>query len=109
MLRKNKGKFKRTIKRMTKRQYSKQWLDRWQFFVMFWLSIFFVADIWFNHCEHLEQLCITLVTSTVVVIVPYFVKSYLETNKEEELKFKKEQCEFYNNSEYFSDDDGGEL
>lgn len=87
---------KKTVKKITKRQYSKQWLDRWQFFVMFWLSLFFIADIWFNQCEHLEQLCITLVTSIVVVIIPYFVKSYLETSKEEEIKLKKQEKIFYN-------------
>ena len=68
---------------------------------MFWLSIFFIFDIWFNQCEHLEQLCITLVTSIVFVIIPYFVKSYLETNKEEEMKLKKQEKGFYNEAGEF--------
>ena len=31
-------------KNLTKKEYSKNWLDRWQYFVMFWLSIFYVID-----------------------------------------------------------------
>lgn len=66
----------------TKKQYSKQWISRWQYFVMFWLSIFFVADTFFNHCEHLETLCLTLVTSIIATMIPYFAKSYFETKQE---------------------------
>lgn len=65
-----------------KKQYSKQWMTRWQVFVMFWLSVFFGADTYFNHCEHLETLCITLVTSIIATMIPYFVKSYFETKQE---------------------------
>lgn len=65
-----------------KKQYSKQWLTRWQCFVMFWLSVFFVSDVYYNHCEHLETLCITLVTSIIAIMVPYFAKSYFETKQE---------------------------
>lgn len=65
-----------------KKQYSKQWMTRWQVFVMFWLSVFFSADTYFNHCEHLETLCITLVTSIIATMIPYFMKSYFETKQE---------------------------
>lgn len=64
------------------KQYSKQWISRWQYFVMLWLSIFFIADTFFNHCEHLETLCITLVTSIIATMIPYFAKSYFETKQE---------------------------
>lgn len=64
------------------KQYSKQWMSRWQAFCMIWLSAFFIADIWFNHCEHLETLCITLVTSIVGTVIGYFCKSYFETKQE---------------------------
>lgn len=72
-------------KKQTVKQYSKTWMSRWQFFVMFWLSVFYIADIYYNHCEHLETLCITLVTSIIATMVPYFAKSYLETKREREM------------------------
>lgn len=77
----------------TKKQYSKQWMNRWQYFVMFWLSIFFVADCYFNHCEHLETLCITLVTSIIATMIPYFVKSYFETKQEKLMELRPERGE----------------
>lgn len=64
------------------KQYSKQWMTRWQVFCMVWLSAFFVFDIYFNHCEHLESLCITLVTSIIGTVIGYFCKSYFETKAE---------------------------
>lgn len=73
---------------MTKKQYSKQWMSRWQFFVMFWLSVFFVADICLNQAQHLETLCLTLVTSIIATMIPYFMKSYFETKKEKEMELK---------------------
>lgn len=78
---------------VSKKQYSKQWMNRWQYFVMFWLSVFFVADVYFNHCEHLETLCITLVTSIIATMVPYFVKSYFETKQEKLMESKTESEE----------------
>lgn len=73
---------KSSFSEKAKKQYSKQWMTRWQVFVMFWLSVFFSADTYFNHCEHLETLCITLVTSIIATMIPYFVKSYFETKQE---------------------------
>lgn len=84
---------KRYSKRENKKQYSKQWMNRWQYFVMFWLSVFFVADCYFNHCEHLETLCITLVTSIIATMIPYFVKSYFETKQEKIMELKAESEE----------------
>lgn len=84
---------KRYSKRESKKQYSKQWMNRWQYFVMFWLSVFFVADCYFNHCEHLETLCITLVTSIIATMIPYFVKSYFETKQEKIMELKAESEE----------------
>lgn len=76
-----------------KRQYSKQWISRWQYFVMLWLSVFFVADVYFNHCEHLETLCVTLVTSIIATMVPYFAKSYFETKQEKLMELQEKQFE----------------
>lgn len=79
-----------------KKQYSKQWISRWQYFVMFWLSIFFIADTFFNHCEHLETLCITLVTSIIATMIPYFAKSYFETKQEKLMEITErglKECE----------------
>ena len=66
----------------TPKQYSKVWMTRWQAFVMFWLSVFFIADIYYNQCMHLETLCITLVTSIIGTVLGYFCKSYFETKAE---------------------------
>ena len=76
-------------KNLTKKEYSKNWLDRWQYFVMFWLSIFYVIDIIKNDAIHLETLSITLVTSIVAVIVPYFVKSYFGKKQEEIVRLQE--------------------
>lgn len=79
-----------------KKQYSKQWISRWQYFVMFWLSVFFIADTFFNHCEHLETLCITLVTSIIATMIPYFAKSYFETKQEKLMEITErglKECE----------------
>lgn len=79
-----------------KKQYSKQWISRWQYFVMFWLSVFFIADTFFNHCEHLETLCLTLVTSIIATMIPYFAKSYFETKQEKLMEITErglKECE----------------
>lgn len=76
-------------KNLTKKEYSKNWLDRWQYFVMFWLSIFYVIDIIKNDAIHLETLSITLVTSIIAVIVPYFVKSYFGKKQEEIIRLQE--------------------
>lgn len=76
-------------KNLTKKEYSKNWLNRWQYFVMFWLSIFYVIDIIKNDAIHLETLSITLVTSIVAVIVPYFVKSYFGKKQEEIVRLQE--------------------
>ena len=76
-------------KNLTKKEYSKSWLNRWQYFVMFWLSIFYVIDIIKNDAIHLETLSITLVTSIIAVIVPYFVKSYFGKKQEEIIRLQE--------------------
>lgn len=76
-------------KNLTKKEYSKNWLDRWQYFVMFWLSVFYVIDIIKNDAIHLETLSITLVTSIIAVIVPYFVKSYFGKKQEEIIRLQE--------------------
>lgn len=49
---------------------------------MFWLSVFFIADIIMNSAAHLETLCITLVTSIIATVISYFCKSFFETREE---------------------------
>ena len=56
---------------------------------MFWLSIFYVIDIIKNDAIHLETLSITLVTSIIAVIVPYFVKSYFGKKQEEIIRLQE--------------------
>lgn len=75
------------IKKMkTKKEYSKMWITTWQFFVMFWCSIYFIIDIIFNKAEHSVELCICLVTSVAAIFVPYLAKSYFGKRNEEENK-----------------------
>ena len=74
----------------THKQYSKVWMTRWQVFTMFWLSVFFIADIVMNQCIHLETLCITLVTSVIPTILGYFCKAYLETKEEKRLQYQQQ-------------------
>lgn len=76
-------------KNLTKKEYSKKCMDRWQYFVMFWLSVFYVTDIIKNDAIHLETLSITLVTSIIAVIVPYFVKSYFGKKQEEIVRLQE--------------------
>lgn len=76
-------------KNLTKKEYSKNWLDRWQYFVMFWLSIFYVTDIIKNDAIHLETLSITLVTSIVAIIIPYLIKSYFGKKQEEIVRLQE--------------------
>lgn len=75
----------------TKIQYSKSWMTKWQNFVMFWLSVFFVEDIFLNQGSHLETLCITLVTSIAATLIPYFCKSYFETKQEKLMEYYEKE------------------
>lgn len=79
----------KTKKNLTKKEYSKNWLDRWQYFVIFWLSVFYVTDIIKNDAIHLETLSITLVTSIIAIIIPYFVKSYFGKKQEEIVRLQE--------------------
>ena len=56
---------------------------------MFWLSVFYVTDIIKNDAIHLETLSITLVTSIIAVIIPYFVKSYFGKKQEEIIRLQE--------------------
>lgn len=76
-------------KNLTKKEYSKNWLDRWQYFVMFWLSVFYITDIIKNDAIHLETLSITLVTSIVAIIIPYLIKSYFGKKQEEIVRLQE--------------------
>lgn len=58
-------------------------MNTWQMFVMFWCSIFFVADIFFNQAEHCVELCICLVTSVAATFVVYLPKAYFGKKNEE--------------------------
>lgn len=77
-------------KRITQKEYSKIWMSNWQSFVMFWCSVFFVADIYFNKAEHCVELCICLVTSIAAIFIPYLAKSYFGKKQEENNKIYSE-------------------
>ena len=78
------------IAQRTEKEYSKLWISNWQFFVMFWCSVFFIADIICNGAEHSVELCTTLVISIAAIFIPYLAKSYFGKRNEEELKMIKE-------------------
>ena len=58
-------------------------MNTWQYFVMLWCSIFFIADIYFNQAQHCVELCITLVTSVAATFVVYLPKAYFGKRNEE--------------------------
>lgn len=68
---------------MTTKEYSKIWMNTWQYFVMFWCSIFFIADIICNKAEHCVELCICLVTSVAATFVVYLPKAYFGKRNQE--------------------------
>lgn len=78
---------------MNEKEYSKKWMDTWQFFVMFWCSIFFITDIFFNQAEHCVELCICLVTSVAATFVVYLPKAYFGKRNEEENKIIQQGLE----------------
>lgn len=84
---------RRIIRRLTQKEYSKKWMNKWQYFVMFWCSVFFIADIYYNQAEHCVELCICLVTSIAAIFIPYLAKSYFGKRNEEENKIIQENFE----------------
>ena len=84
-------------KRMTTKEYSKIWMNTWQYFVMFWCSIFFIADIICNKAEHCVELCICLVTSVAATFVVYLPKAYFGKRNQEINKLL--QSDFENSEE----------
>lgn len=70
-------------KRTSIKEYSKTWMNSWQYFVMFWCSVFFIADIICNQAEHCVELCVTLVTSVAATFVIYLPKAYFGKRNEE--------------------------
>lgn len=53
---------------------------------MFWCSVFFIADIWYNQAEHCVELCVCLVTSIATSFAMYLPKAYFGKRNEEENK-----------------------
>ena len=84
---------RKIIRRLTQKEYSKKWMNKWQYFVMFWCSVFFIADIYYNQAEHCVELCICLVTSIAAIFIPYLAKSYFGKRNEEENKIIQENFE----------------
>ena len=97
-------------KRITTKEYSKSWMNKWQYFVMFWCSVFFISDIIFNQAEHCVELCVCLVTSVAATFVVYLPKAYFGKRNEEENKMINNLQELevtqYENDEFEMEDDG---
>lgn len=83
----------RASKYRTRKQYSKVWMTRWQVFVMFWVSVYLVADIYCNQALNAVTIVNSLVISIVAVMVPYFAKSYFETKQEERTRLQEQKME----------------
>ena len=90
---------KKSNKRKTKKEYSKTWITTWQFFVMFWCSVYFIVDIIFNKAEHSVELCLCLVTSIAAIFIPYLAKSYFGKRNEEENKMIMQNFSDFSNLE----------
>lgn len=73
------------------KQYSKVWMTRWQMFVMFWVSVYNIVDIYYSQAIHANNVITLLIGSVVGSIIPYFAKSFLETMKEKEMQYKNSQ------------------
>lgn len=91
-------------KKMGTREYSKIWMNTWQYFVMLWCSVFFVADIFYNQAQHCVELCICLVTSVAATFVVYLPKAYFGKRNEEENKIIQQGIENGNFSLDYEDD-----
>lgn len=91
-------------KKMGTREYSKIWMNTWQYFVMLWCSVFFVADIFYNQAQHCVELCICLVTSVAATFVVYLPKAYFGKRNEEENKIIQQGIENGNFSLDYDDD-----
>lgn len=96
----------KTIKKfLNQSEYSKRWITIWQIFVMFWCSIFFMVDFWFNKAEHAVELCTALVVSIAAIFIPYLAKAYFSKRNEEENKLIRDlEIEDEIDYELFEDD-----
>lgn len=64
-------------------------MDRWQYFCMFWISVYNIADIYYNQSVNSNNIIALLVTSVVCTILAYFPKSYFETKQEENVRIQE--------------------
>lgn len=94
---------RKKTKKQTPKEYSKRWLSLWQYFVMFWCSVFFIADIWFNQAEHCVELCVCLVTSIAATFAIYLPKAYFGKRNEEENKLIEKYIGLTGNEEDISE------
>ena len=85
---------------LSKKEYSKKWMDTWQFFVMFWCSVFFITDIICNQAEHCVELCVCLVTSVAATFVVYLPKAYFGKRNEEFNKLKEAGIDFSSEDDF---------
>jgi len=96
----------------TKRQYSKIWMTIWQCFVMIWLSIYFIVDIVYYKAININNIIDRLVLTIIGTVIPYFIKSYLETKAEKANEIylnNKQQLEDAMNNLSNNNDDESEV
>ena len=56
----------------TPKQYSKVWMTRWQFFSMFNIELYIIADIIYNRAININNVVISLISCVIVSIIKYF-------------------------------------
>ena len=81
----------------TPKQYSKVWMTRWQFFSMFNIELYIIADIIYNRAININNVVIALISGVIVSIIPYFAKAYLETKQERLMQLKNRHLELKSN------------
>ena len=81
----------------TPKQYSKVWMTRWQFFSMFNIELYIIADIIYNRAININNVVIALISGVIVSIIPYFAKAYLETKQERLMQLKNRHLELQSN------------
>lgn len=78
----------------TPKQYSKVWMTRWQFFSMFNIELYIIADIIYNRAININNVVIALISGVIVSLIPYFAKSFLETKEDKKIQLEREKLQY---------------
>jgi hypothetical protein len=81
----------------TAKQYSKVWMTRWQFFSMFNIQLYIIADIFYNRAININNVVIALISGVIISLIPYFAKSFLETREDKKIQLEREKLQYQYN------------